>query len=221
MFKKSPNIICLFCLIFSLSGTLHADGISAAEKVYRDVNNSIFMVFDIKNNDYQHPVNFGSSVAVAKNILATNCHVALGGDIRVVKINQKLEPATLLYKNENDDICLLKIAAHSLHPVALRAAKTVRIGEEVFTIGSPKGYEKTISRGIISNKIKFKDTAILQTDAAISPGSSGGGLFDTTSHLIGITFSKNEARGAEGIGFAVPTELISVILRKYQADLAL
>jgi S1-C subfamily serine protease len=89
----------------------------------------------------------------------------------------------------------------------------VHIGEEVFTIGSPKGYEKSISRGIISNKIKFKDTSILQTDASISPGSSGGGLFDTKSHLIGITFLKNEAAGSEGIGFAIPAELIKGLVK--------
>jgi serine protease Do len=193
---------------------VYADGISAAEKVYRDVNTSIFMVFDIKNHDYKNPVEYGSAVAITEDILATNCHVALKGDERIIKIDNKLMPATLLYTDEVQDLCLLKISKKILKPVTLRSANSVRIGEEIFTIGSPKGYERTISRGIISNKIKYKMTAILQTDAAISPGSSGGGLFDTQSHLVGIVFLKNKGDGVEGIGFALPTELITSVMGK-------
>jgi serine protease Do len=213
MFKRLLAV-SLITLSTCMTPPLLADGISAAEKVYQDVNNSIFMIFDIHNNDLQHPIDFGSAVAITKNVLATNCHVALKGDLRVIKIHDKIVTATLIYKDEIDDICLLKVPENNLIPVKLRDANSVRIGEEVFTVGSPKGYEKSISRGIISNKIKFKNTSILQTDAAISPGSSGGGLFDTDSNLIGITFLKNEASGSEGIGFALPTELISVLVEK-------
>jgi serine protease Do len=67
---------------------------------------------------------------------------------------------------------------------------------------------KNISKGIISNKYEKNGIAILQTTAAISPGSSGGGLFDKNRNLIGITFLKDEEKGAEGLGFAIPTELI-------------
>ncbi len=211
MFKQLllPFIIFGYLL---LAGQLHADGISSAEQVYKEVNASIFMIFDVKNHNYKNPIEYGSAVAVTKDILATNCHVALQGDEHVIKINDKLVPTTLLYANEAQDMCLLRISKKILKPVTLRGANSVRIGEEVFTIGSPKGYERTISRGIISNKIKYNKTSILQTDAAISQCSSGGGLFDTKSHLIGITFLKNEGAGAEGIGFALPTELIVSIV---------
>jgi serine protease Do len=174
------------------------------------------MIFDIKNHNYKNPVEYGSAVAIAKDILATNCHVALKGDEQLIKINTKLVPSTLLYMDERQDLCLLKISEKILIPVKFRSANSVRIGEEVFTIGSPKGYERTISRGIISNKIKYKMTSILQTDAAISPGSSGGGLFDTKSHLVGITFLKNKGEGVEGIGFALPTELIVSIVNQLE-----
>ncbi|MDR3491381.1 MAG: trypsin-like peptidase domain-containing protein [Gammaproteobacteria bacterium] len=216
MYKQLFSLILL--INFAFMGQLHADGISAAEKVYQDVNTSIFMVFDIKNHDYKKAVEYGSAVAVGKDILATNCHVALKGDEHLIKINSKLIPTTVLYVNEPQDLCLLKINQKILKPVKLRNANDVRIGEEVFTIGSPKGYERTISRGIISNKIKYNMTSILQTDAAISPGSSGGGLFDTKSHLIGITFLKNEGAGVEGIGFALPTELIAAVVNKLDSN---
>jgi serine protease Do len=203
----------------NFSHSVFADGISSAEKVYKDVNKSIFMVFDVNRSDIKKPIAFGSAVAVAKNILATNCHVALQGEIRLIKLkSQSYQEATLIYKDVPDDICLLKIPEKTLIAVSFRAANNVRIGEEVFTIGSPRGYEKTISRGIISNKIKYKESSILQTDASISPGSSGGGLFDTKSHLIGITFLKNEAAGSEGIGFAIPSDIINSLVKKAKAS---
>jgi serine protease Do len=191
-----------------------ADGISSAEKVYQNVSNSIFMVFETNKIDPKKVVVYGSGVAVSKNIIATNCHIALKADNSFVKFKKTYLPATLIYKDEADDICLLKVAKNTLIPVSFRSANSVKIGEEVYSIGSPRGYEKSISRGIISNKIKFKDTAILQTDASLSPGSSGGGLFDTQSHLIGMTFLKNESTGAEGIGFAVPAEIIKALVVK-------
>jgi hypothetical protein len=106
----------------------------------------------------------------------------------------------------------------------------VQIGEEVIAIGNPKGYQKSISKGIISNKydknnlpldinefysalkhICEKDNfTVLQTDAPISHGSSGGGLFDQDGNLIGITTSGDP--GGENLGFAIPTELILKVI---------
>ncbi len=214
------NIILSICMaiFLVLLSPVYADGISSAEKVYQHVNNSIFMIFETNKSDPNKVVAYGSGVAVSKNIIATNCHVALKADTSFVKIQKKFQPATLIYKDEPDDICLLKIPENTLIAVSFRAANSVKIGEEVYSIGSPRGYEKSISRGIISNKIKFKDTAILQTDASLSPGSSGGGLFDTQSHLIGMTFLKNESTGAEGIGFAVPSEIIKAIVIKAKSN---
>jgi serine protease Do len=212
MIKKF--LIFMLLLTAFGSGQLLADEIPPAEKVYSDVNHSVFIIFDIKNNDFKHPVNYGSSIAVASDVVATNCHVALDGDERLIKIHDRFEKGTLIYKNEPDDLCLLRVAENDLKAVKFRPATSVKIGEQVFTIGSPKGYENSISEGIISNKIKYKNTSILQTDAAISPGSSGGGLFDTKSHLIGITFSKNEGAATEGIGFALPAEIVAAVVKK-------
>jgi serine protease Do len=199
----------LYCLIAPAS----ADAISSAQKVYGNVNEAVVMIFDVKDNDVKKTIDYGSGVAVAKHVIATNCHVALKGDTRLIKINDKFVATTLLYKDELNDICLLNVADHEFKPVKLRPASSVKIGEEVYAIGSPRGYEKTISRGIISNRIKFKETYILQTDAATSPGSSGGGLFDIQGCLIGITFAKNEALGSEGIGFAIPVELVDMAMK--------
>jgi serine protease Do len=212
-----PKIfITIIALLIPLP--LFADGISAAENVYQHVNKSVFMIFDIKDHNYKTPAEFGSGIAITKDIIATNCHVALKGDDHLIKIEKNLEPSQEVYHDELHDLCLLKINEKILTPVRLRDGASVRIGEEVYTIGSPKGYEKTMSRGIISNKIAYNKSAILQTDAAISPGSSGGGLFDTQGKLIGIIFLKNRAEGVEGIGFALPTDLITAAINQLHAQ---
>jgi serine protease Do len=200
-------------LLYCLATSIYADAISSAEKVYTNVNEAVFMIFDVKDNDVKKTIDYGSGVAVARHVIATNCHVALKGEARLIKINDTFVATTLIYKDELNDICLLQVNDREFKPVKFRSASTVKIGEEVFAIGSPRGYEKTISRGIISNRIKFKESYILQTDAATSPGSSGGGLFDKQGYLIGITFAKNEALGSEGIGFAIPAEMVDAALK--------
>ncbi|MDR3478504.1 MAG: serine protease [Gammaproteobacteria bacterium] len=210
MIKKIQSMLFLV-LLGAISLPLYADGISSAEKVYADVNQSIFTILDVKNSDKTKAVAYGSAVAVKSNLLATNCHV-LKGDQQLVKIGKNVFPSRLVSKDEASDICLIAVEGKKFKPVKFRSSKSVRIGEEVYTIGSPKGYEKSISRGIISNEITYRNGKVLQTDAAISPGSSGGGLFDTKGNLIGLTFLKDEGVATEGIGFAVPTEVITVLL---------
>jgi serine protease Do len=208
MIKKIQ--IMFLVLLGAVFLPVYADGISSAEKVYADVNQSIFTILDVKNSDMTKAVGYGSAVAVRSNLLATNCHVLNGGDQQLVKIGKETFPARLVSKDEASDICLIEVEGKKFKPVKFRSSKSVHIGEEVYTIGSPKGYEKSISRGIISNEIN--NGVVLQTDAAISPGSSGGGLFDTKGNLIGLTFLKDEGVATEGIGFAVPTEVITVLL---------
>ncbi len=188
--------------------------ISSARKVYLQTSDSIYTIYGIEPSDKDKGVALGSAVAIDKNILATNCHVALAGSMLVVYINDKPIRGQLYYYDQHDDLCLVKVPGTTFNPIKIRASITVNIGEEVYAIGNPKGYEKTISKGIISNKYKFKNGAILQTDAAISPGSSGGGLFDENGNLIGITFLKEEGKGSEGLGFAIPTELILTALEQ-------
>jgi serine protease Do len=91
-------------------------------------------------------------------------------------------------------------------PVNIRPSKEIDIGEDVYAIGNPEGYERTISKGIISNKDNINGKFMLQTDAPISHGSSGGGLFDVHANLIGIT----TLIGSEGenLGFAIPSEIL-------------
>lgn len=176
-----------------------------AQEIYQKISNSIFTIYgsDIKNSNNSV---LGSAVAIRENILATNCHVALAKNFITVEIKNNEQIGLLLYTNKEEDLCLIVVPEAHFNPVNIRPSKSVQIGEEVFAIGNPEGLAKTISKGIISNKYDDKKGLLLQTDAAISQGSSGGGLFDNRGNLIGLTTSKNTQ--GEGLGFVIPTELI-------------
>lgn len=182
-----------------------------AEKIYNETSNSIFTVYGV-GTEGKKEIALGSAVAVERNVLATNCHVALSGSFLIIYVNDKPKLGRLYYYNQLNDLCLVEVPGESFNPVKIRASKTVKIGEEVFAIGNPDGLEKTISRGIISNKHMKNGKIILQTDAAISHGSSGGGLFDKAGNLIGITTFLDPS--GENIGFAVSTELILVVVEQ-------
>lgn len=180
-----------------------------AEEVYKKNSLSIFPLYGIESSNNQL-TSLGSAVAITNNILATNCHVASKGNYLVTKIGTAPKVAKLIYHNEAIDLCLVEVSEGQFIPVQIRDSKDVKIGEDVFAIGNPKGLEKTLSRGIISNRSIINGTALLQTDAAIAPGSSGGGLFDSEGRLIGITVGI--IKNANNIGFAIPAELVSAAL---------
>jgi serine protease Do len=179
---------------------------TTANKVYQSVEKSVYMIYN-EGKDNQ-PIASGSAVAVTKDFLATNCHVIEDGDHFNIAINGKNEPGKLY--SEHGDLCIISVPNSTFTPVDLRFSKEVSIGEEVFAVGNPKGLEKSISRGIISNKFNDEGITILQTDAAISHGSSGGGLFDRNGKLIGITTAK--PTDSEGIGLVISTEVITAAL---------
>lgn len=185
-----------------------------AEEVYQRVKDSVQTVYSI---DFQSQSikGRGSAVAIGKTILATNCHVALFGDYTLIKLNDQIKPrvARLFYKNEKEDLCFLEIPDANFSAVHIRPTASTKIGEVVFAVGNPKGTEKTISQGIISNKHQFQNGTWLQTDAAIYFGSSGGGLFDEKANLVGIT-----TKMGGNFGFALPTEWIIQVMSPSESD---
>lgn len=189
-------LLCLLCMLGTKAQAL------SARDVYKKVKNSIFTLYSY---DYgsRKMKGRGTAVAVGKDILVTNCHVALSGNYLIVKVDDVRKNASLVYKNEQRDLCLLEVPNANFEPVQIRPSSQVEIGEVVYAIGNPRGTEKTLSKGIISNKHKVLGGIWLQTDAAIYYGSSGGGLFDEDGRLVGIT-----AKMGGNFGFAIPTEWV-------------
>ena len=164
----------------------------------------------IKNGDNQ-----GSGVIVRPNVVATNCHVVdEGGGIVVYKAHERTAAtdsafhATIRHADKARDFCLLDVAGLWGIAAVVRQYNTLKVGEDVYNLGAPKDLDLSLSSGIISQLRKFDGQRWIQTDAAISPGSSGGGMFDSDGNLIGITTQKLVSEDAEGIGFAIPADLV-------------
>ena len=180
---------------------------NVAEKVFENAWRSIVVI----NNDEGQ----GSGIIVRPNIVATNCHVIDGDgdnvivykhDNRQASTNTPYE-ATIRYRDDDYDFCLLDVPSLWGIPATMRKYNTLNIGENVYALGSPKGLDLSLSTGIISQLRRGETNRYIQTDAAISPGSSGGGLFDSEGNLIGILTKKLVDEEVEGIGFAIPADL--------------
>jgi S1-C subfamily serine protease len=112
--------------------------------------------------------------------------------------------ATLFSANSESDRCILRAEAPLPKWVKVRPFADVKVGERAFSIGAPQGYELTIAEGIVSSKRAIEGDRLLQTSAPISPGSSGGGLFDAQGNLLGITTWMR--KDAQNLNFAIAAE---------------
>ena len=133
---------------------------------------------------------------------------------------------TVMWSDSNIDISITKINAKNLEEITLGNSQNTRIGETVYAIGNPIGYEfrRTVTSGIISAKnrtIKIEEnnessymTDLIQTDATINPGNSGGPLITPNGEVIGINTVKISS--AEGIGFAIPIDIVKPIIESFK-----
>ena len=152
--------------------------------------------------------------------ILTNYHVVEGARrIEVTTSDKKKYPAEIVGMDQQHDLAVIQIPAHSIQPAALGDSKSLVVGQKVFAIGNPFGLSGTMTRGIISSirsvrgQRGFIDEAI-QTDAAINPGNSGGPLLNSHAEVIGIN-SMILTGGAEqsaGIGFAIPINTAKAVL---------
>lgn len=137
----------------------------------------------------------GSAVAVTNQLFITSCHV-LGKEHQLTEriffarqLDGKNYPVFFYSGDFNSDRCVLKSSAPLLRPIKkIRSKESIKIGEKVYAIGSPKGFEGAYSDGMLSAiKKNSSGREILLTTAATAKGSSGGALFDSRGYLIGIT----------------------------------
>ena len=164
----------------------------------------------------------GSGVIISEDgYIVTNHHVIDGAN----KITVTLRDGTTTYdakmigSDEDNDIALLKIEATGLSPATFGNSSNLVVGDYVVAIGNPLGtLGGTVTDGIISAlarevTIENKNLTLLQTNAQISPGNSGGGLFNAKGELIGIVNAKDSATEVEGIAFAIPVNKVVDIIR--------
>ncbi len=152
-------------------------------------------------------VGLGSGVVTGSGQVITNCHVATAGGTLSVKVSGEQYSASVEVADEEYDLCRLSVSGLTAPAVPIGSIDTLRTGQKVYAIGAPQGLELTISDGIVSAFRDMPQGRIVQTTAPISPGSSGGPLFDAYGRLVGImTF---QHRSGQNLNFAVPADWIA------------
>ncbi len=166
------------------------------------------------------PSGLGSGFFInAGGYLITNFHVIEGETELTIEVYRQVDgqlnretykKVRIVAINKFQDLALLKIEdknAPKFKYVTLGNSDPLSVGESVFAIGSPMGLERTVTEGIVSTKTREMEGELyLQTTAQINPGNSGGPLFDMAGNVIGVTNMK--IMFGEGLGFAIPVELV-------------
>jgi S1-C subfamily serine protease len=179
------------------------------QEMFKQTSRSVYWI-ESRSEEFGRPprIAFGSAVAISDELALTNCHVVGDGKAALRLGSGKTEIATeveLVAANYDADRCVVKVSGMKLVPVAgVRLVSSVDIGDSVYAIGNPRGLQRTISEGLVSGVRELSDVRLIQTTTPISPGSSGGGLFDDRGNLVGITTLT--LSNSQNLNFAVPAE---------------
>jgi serine protease Do len=176
----------------------------------------------------------GSGVIVdSDGYIITNSHVVNGAhriDISVMIRNAADHyedhahyEAKILGVDRETDLALLKVDAKGLPTLAFFDSDKLKQGQVVVALGSPLGLENSLTVGYVSAPMRHlgsnKPMFYVQTDAAINPGNSGGPLLDITGHIVGInTLILTQSGGSEGIGFAIPSNVVAKVYQQLRTD---
>ena len=154
-------------------------------------------------------------IVSADGVILTNAHVVQDAKEVTVKLTDRREfRAKVLGADPKTDVAVLKIDARNLPTVSLGNTRDLKVGEWVLAIGSPFGFENSVSAGVVSAKGRSlpDDSFVpfIQTDVAVNPGNSGGPLFNTRGEVVGINSQiYSRSGGYQGLSFAIPIELAS------------
>ena len=157
----------------------------------------------------------GSGVIISSDGYILTCaHVVDGASTITVTIGDKDYTATLVGEDTTSDIAVIKIDADGLPPATVGNSDSLKVGQSVMAVGNPLGeLGGTVTGGMISalnrsvtiqGSSSVNTMSLIQMDASVSPGNSGGGLFNMNGELIGIVNAKSSSSDAEGLGFAIP-----------------
>lgn len=207
------TVVVIFITAASLS---HA---KTATEVYELASASTVVVKKINTQDQQRNSGTGSGIVMGEGYVVTNCHVIKNAKALTVHSAGKDYSASLLYADWPRDVCALNVAGLEAPAAVLGQSKTLKVGAKVYALGAPKGLALTLSDGIISGFRERKAGLHIQTTAAISRGSSGGGLFDEDGALIGLTTFY--MADAQNLNFAIPIEWVSELPQRSKLDSAL
>jgi len=206
--------------------TINLQQMLAESESSQNLDNSISSIINQQFNSLGENNSVGSGVIIsADGYVVTSYHIFLSPDTGVINFPETIT-ATLndgrtvnarpLLYDEASDLALLKIDTPNINYVEPASADDLKIGDFVVSIGNPRNIGLSASLGIISAIHRNDDSYLIQTDAAINPGYSGGALINAKGDLIGINSNiLSESGGSEGLGFATHASMISLLLNYY------
>jgi len=165
------------------------------------------------------PSSLGSGFIISPDgYVVTNHHVVDGADKILVKLSDRRElSAKLIGSDKRSDIALLKIEGDSFPVLTIGSSKELEVGEWVIAIGSPFGFDHSVTAGIVSakgrNLPEENYVPFIQTDVAINPGNSGGPLFNMNGEVVGINSQiYSQSGGFMGLSFAIPVDVVKDVV---------
>lgn len=203
--KYSFVILYLSCI----SNIVFSQNDLPAENIYEAVNSSVVVVFayDESGNQYQ-----GSGIVISKEgYIVTNYHVCKDANrLEINHYNKQFKNIEILRQDPDKDILILHVKDITLPPIKTGSSSVLKPGQRLYAIGSPEGYENSISEGIVSGvRNDPNGNALIQMTTPITDGSSGGAVVNSKGELIGMSMS-GQHEGS--IYFAVPVEDIMKLL---------
>lgn len=199
------SVLLLLALLAAAPTRVASAGDQAA-RVFNEASPSVYSIFAEQAGGR---TNLGSGVVIGSGRIVTNYHVISGAERIRVKHGKEEVEAVLESGDKGHDLALLQAPGIRGPAVRIGISTDVRIGQTVYAIGSPRGLELSLSEGLISSLRETPDGLTLQTTAPISPGSSGGGLFDAEARLIGFTTA--QVINGQNLNFAVPVEWLRFV----------
>lgn len=201
--KVFKALLYLLLFICVTDNGLNAQNEISADKIFDQVNNSVVVIlaYDGKGNLYQ-----GSGIVInSSGYIVTNYHVCKDANkFEINHYSKVFNNIQILKQDKEKDIIILKVSDITLPPIKIGTSEELKPGQRVYAIGSPEGYENSISEGIVSGvRHDSNGNELVQMTAPITEGSSGGAVVNGNGELIGMSMSGQH----EGnIYFAVPVE---------------
>lgn len=199
--KVLVSLLVLAAVLFASVLPANAIGFDA-EEVYK----SVFVVYSGNS--------LGSGFAIGENCIVTNAHVIENvHSITLTSYEGDKYTASLLGIDEDKDIAVLIIKDASFPYLKMANLSTVKIGDDIYAIGAPKGMAYTLTKGTVSAKERIvENESFIQIDAAINEGNSGGPLLNDAGEVLGMNTMK--MTDSEGIGLAIPADRIASTLKE-------
>lgn len=181
-----------------------------AERVFDSVRASVVTISTL--DEHNEIEGEGSGVVVNPGQVVTNCHVVQEAAAIRVRNGGKELTADWTLADTQRDLCLLDVKGLTAPVVKIRSHADIRVGEPAYAVGNPLGFGLAASAGIVSSVSEIRGQTQILTSAPISPGSSGGGLFDADGRLIGIT--TRFFNGAQNLNVALPADWVGDLFQR-------